>query len=324
MIVRSLLFDCVISMLARNFRLSLFALLCILMGCGSVPDQPSERAVYLDLRQIIETRERGEWLLDERELDEARPKAMLTICRVSPETVDSLDKWLDRELEAAGGPPEAQYRRGVDFDDLDEALTLDRIQALAERASADRDQCPFWLDVQPDFQGIHRPTDRFVFLAESAGVGSLQLQGDEQLLGAGGAGRLLAAVGIGHRYLVGAGGEVGGTAGLEPLRGESVSEEIETRIQLAAPVLFRIHDLTRIYDFELAATALTSPVDFDLQYGVRAQVGAGVLTVRLGDFLPYFLLTAGYEVLPWEDPAIHVLRVGTRFGVDFDPGEAGQ
>lgn len=295
------------------------ALACVCLGtaCRSLPEPASERALYIDLRQVVETRERGEWILDEKEFEEARPKAMLSVCRVSPATVDALDRWLDEQLEASGGSAAEQYRAGADRDEIGEELTLERVKTLARYADDSREQCPFWLDQDESFDGIHRPTDRFVFLAESAGVGSLIIQGDKTLLGAGGAGRLFAAWGLGHRYLFGFGGEIGGAAGLEPLTEED--DKIETRIHAAVPFMFRVHDLARFYDVELAATALASPADFDPSFGVRAQVGVGLLTVRISKFLPYFSVIAGYELLPFEDEAIHAVRVGTRFGVDLDP-----
>lgn len=286
-------------------------------ACRTLPQKSEQRALYIDLRQVVETRQRGEWLLDERELEEARPKAMQSVCRVSPATVEGLDEWLAKELDAQGGPPARQFARGADIDELDDALTLQRVRNLAAYADRTREQCPFWMSASGQFRGIHRPTDRLVFLAESAGMGALILQGDETLLGAGGAGRLLAARGFGHRWLLALGGEVGGAAGLEPLNEDD--EKIETRVHAALPVMVRVFDLARFYDVDVAATALASPSDFDPSFGVRAQVGVGILTVRISRFLPYFALVAGYEVLPFEDPAIHIVRVGTRFGVDFDP-----
>ncbi|QDG54647.1 hypothetical protein FIV42_29055 [Persicimonas caeni] len=294
------------------------ACICLGTACRSLPEPPEERALYIDLRQVVETRERGEWILDEKELEEARPKAMLSVCRVSPQTVEGLERWLDEQLSTRGGTPSKQHAEGADLGELDEEFTLERVRSLASYTNQSRDECPFWLAPDGDFDGIHRPTDRFVFLAESAGVGSLIVQGGDTLLGAGGAGRLFAAWGIGHRYLLGFGGEIGGAAGLEPLTAQD--DKIETRIHAAVPVMFRVYDLTRFYDVELAATALASPADFDPSFGVRAQVGVGLLTVRISQFLPYFSVIAGYEILPFEDEAIHAVRVGTRFGVDFDPG----
>lgn len=296
-----------------------FVCACLAGACRTVPEPVEQRALYIDLRQVVETRERGEWLLDDRELEEARPKAMQSVCRVSSTTVEGLDEWLGKELEELGGPPSRQFAQGVALGDLGEQLTLQRVRSLASYTNRTRQDCPFWMTADREFDGVHRPTDRFVLLAESAGVGSLILQGDDTLLGAGGAGRLLAAWGLGHRWLVAVGGEVGGAAGLEPLT--DTDDKIETRVHAALPVMVRVHDLARFYDIDVAATALASPSDFDPSFGVRAQVGAGILTVRISRFLPYFALIAGYEVLPFEEPAIHVFRVGTRFGVDFDPGE---
>jgi hypothetical protein len=300
----------------------LLSLICLSGACRSLPEPAEERAVYIDLRQIVETRERSEWLMDNQELEEAQPKAMQSVCRVPSETIASLERWLDDQIESQGGPPVDQFDSGAELDSLGEALTLQRVQRLARQTDAARAACPFWIDAGDDFNGVHRPTNRFVLLAESAGAGSLIMQGDQILLGAGGAGRLLAAWGLGDRYLLAFGGEVGGAAGLEPLN-NAENDEIETRIHAAVPLMFRVHDLARFYDVELAATALASPRNLEPSPGLRAQLGAGILTVRISQFLPYFSLIAGYEVLPWEDPAVHIFRLGTRFGVDFDPSAGG-
>jgi hypothetical protein len=292
--------------------------LCLSGACRSLPEPSEQRALYIDLRQVVETRERGEWLVDDTEIEEAQPKAMQSVCQVAPDIATSLSRWLDGQIQTRGGPAAEQYEAGVALTDLGEVLTLERVRELAISTDAARERCPFWLSADGDFEGVHRPTNRFVLMAESAGAGSLILQGDEILLGAGGAGRLLAARGLGHRYLLAFGGEVGGAAGLEPLS-DGEDDKIETRIHAALPLMLRVFDLARFYDVELAATALASPRDFDPSVGFRAQLGAGILTVRISQFLPYFSLIAGYEILPWEEPAVHVFRLGTRFGVDFDP-----
>ena len=47
---------------------------------------------------------------------------------------------------------------------------------------------------------------------------------------------------------------------------------------------------------------------------------AGLSEIRLASFMPYAGVWVGYEWLPAEDTrgAEHVLRAGTKFGIDWD------
>jgi hypothetical protein len=287
-------------------------------GCSALPEERSQRALYRDLRQVVETRERGEWLVEYSEIERATPMAMQSVCQVPRNQEDDLSGWLDARLSAEGGPAEQQYDNGVPLRKLREELSLERTRALLESAQSRRDQCPFYLTPSDEFDGIHQTTSRFVLLAESVGAASLSIRGTNVFTGAGGAGRLLPSWGVSHRVLVGLGVEVGGAAGFSPLSGEE-GEALETRVQAGVPLLFRFTDLSKVLDLGIAATGITSPTNPDPEIGVRATVGAGVSTVRVNKFLPYFTLMAGYQFFPWTEPQTHLVTAGTRFGFAFDP-----
>jgi hypothetical protein len=89
------------------------------------------------------------------------------------------------------------------------------------------------------------------------------------------------------------------------------------------PLVLRITNLSRILDVELAPNARWSPSDLRLPPGVRVGVAYGVSTVRVGPFMPTAMLYLRYEYLPASrdgiDPSEHLILVGTKVGVDFDP-----
>ena len=87
----------------------------------------------------------------------------------------------------------------------------------------------------------------------------------------------------------------------------------------AVPVLFRISDVSRHIDIELAY--LTLWPDGERKHGVRLGLGYGLSTPRVAGFMPYALLWVGYELFPAQDgaPTEHGFILGTRVGVDWDP-----
>lgn len=305
---------------ARSYRLllALGASILLASACRPLPSQPTARALYQDLRQVVETRERAEWLIDEDELDDATPRALQSVCQADADAERDLATWLDEQLTVEGGPAEDQYRAGVPLNNLGEALSLERTSALLERATAAQDACPFYLTPRADFAGVHQSNDRFVILAESNGVASISFRDDTVFTGAGGAGRLLPGWGFANGTIIAVGGEFGGAAGFEPLAGND-TEPIQTRVQAAVPLLLRFQNLTYNLDLEAAVTGVSTATDFDPDIGFRAAVGAGVSTLRVQRLMPYVTLTLGYQYFPWTNPATHMMQIGTRVGVDFDP-----
>jgi hypothetical protein len=304
--------------MARLFSICALISLAFAAGCSPLPKNGAERALYQDLRQVVDTRERGEWVVEYAEIERATPKALQSVCQVPEDRAAHLEGWITRQIEHEGGPAEVQFKDGVPLRKLREELSLERTRALLLSAQKKREECPFYLRPDEEFTGVHRPASRFVVLGESFGAASLSLQGNSVFTGAGGSGRLLPAWGINHRLLVGLGVEVGGTAGFQPLSGED-SEPLETRVQAGIPLLFRFTDISTIADFEVAATGVTSPTDPQPQIGFRATLGGGVTSVKINRLLPYFVLVVGYQYFPWTEPASHTVLAGTRIGFGYDP-----
>ena len=296
--------------------LSLFAL----AGCATLPAGRAESALYVDVRKAVALRESAEWIVDRLEVEGIAESVMRSACQVDAPARERLMAWLDARITEAGGPAEAAFRRDREAS-IDEALSLERVRAVVQYADAHAHECPFWLDADPHFDGVQTDARRFVLLAESFGGGGLIVSRGGVRLGGGG-GRLTFAWGLDQRLTLGIGGEIGGigTFGGEDTSG---ARALVARFTAAVPLVLRITNLSRILDLEIAPNARWSPSDLRLPPGVRVGVAYGVSTVRVGPFMPTAMLYLRYEYLPASrdgiDPSEHLILVGTKVGVDFDP-----
>ena len=305
-----------------KLRLLVAALALAAGGCATLPDAPVERALYGDLRQIVDTRERVGWIIDRTEIEAATPSALQSVCQVSAEDRRHLLDWFARRIEAEGGPAELAYSdSGEDLDAIEELLTLERMRALLthadEHAAAD---CPFWLGPDPDFAGVQMDTDRFLLLGESIGGLSIIFQTDKPALGGGGGLRLLPGYGFSDRLTIAAGIEVGG-AGFVSQPDDGGAQTVSARPTGAVPLIVRIHDDTWLFDMEVAALTQLHDGALSLPPGLRVAAGVGIGSVRIGSIMPYALGIVGYELMPeFRDLAFsQALRIGTRVGFNYDP-----
>jgi hypothetical protein len=302
----------------------LFSRLCLVLvaGCATLPDHPVERALYSDLRQIVDTRERVGWVIDSNEIDEATATALRSVCQIQEEKRLDLLDWFDDRIEQEGGSAEEIYLRdGNELDEAEEVLTLERMRALLERADdVAADECPFWLEVDPEFAGVQTDTHRFVLLAESIGGLATTIQAGSARIGASGGVRLLPAAGISDRFTLALGVEIGGAATFAEADDGS-GQEVTARPTGAIPFVFRVHDETWLFDVELAALTSYHDDALALPPGARVLAGVGIGTVRIGPLMPYILAVTAYEVLPaFRDlPTSHTIRLGTRVGINYDP-----
>jgi hypothetical protein len=291
-----------------------------LAACATLPapDTPS-RALYLDMRRLVESRQRLGWVLDRRELEEAAPTALLSVCRVSPDVREETLGWIGGRLLAEGGSAREVYARaGDDLSAAHEALTLERTLALLTHVASTADaDCPFWLT--PDdaaFRGVHTSRDRFALILESRGQAGLYALGDRVAFGGGGGGRLMPAWGVSDRFTWALGIELGGSG----LIATGETQELDAIITTAAPMLFRWYDLSRVYDLEVAAVAFFTTDDVSLLPGGRVSFATGLATPRVGSFMPVGVLQLSYELHPARGvfPMAHVVSVGTRVGFEVD------
>jgi hypothetical protein len=305
-----------------KLRLLLLASVALSAGCGPAPHRPAQRALYNDLRAVVETRERIDWVIDRAELNDAAPRALRSVCRATSADRVALRGWLQAQRNAQGGTAEAVWRaNGQDLDAVSELLTLERVSALLDIADARSAQdCPFWVVPDPAFAGVQGNTRRFVLMLES--MGSLQVlsaDGDTSIGGTGIA-RILPGVGLNDRLTLVSGIEAG-VASTFP-KGEGGQRGVKPAFATGIPVLLRIHEDTWRFDTEVAAVARAPEEDFgDLRWGVRVAQAAGVATLRVAGIMPYAMAWVGYEHYPEHGGGtrLHVMRFGTRVGVNWDP-----
>ena len=225
-------------------RRLLFPLL--LCGCATLPEHPVERALYSDLDTLVSTRQRIAWVADRFEVENLASAAMRSTCAVAPERRRALRTWLDGRVAEEGGSGEAVWRAaGEDLRAARTILTLERVRALLdytdEHAAAD---CPFWLEPDTGFSGVHAATGRFVLMAESMGSAQLVLRSEDFNLGGHGLLRILPAVGLSDRFTIASGIEAGGSS--------TFPRDGDTRSLAAAwvgglPLLFRVVALGRTH-----------------------------------------------------------------------------
>ena len=151
--------------------------------------------------------------------------------------------------------------------------------------------------------------------AEGVGAGSLRVTDGTTGFGGGGGGGLLLAYGT-RRLTVGLGIEIGadGTLPETPDGGRS----FEAVFASAVPLLLRFTDVSRVFDIELSYRTLFAD---QVRHGARINIGYGVTTPRVSDFMPYGLLWIGYEIFPGNGGATteHAFLLGTRVGLNWDP-----
>jgi hypothetical protein len=290
-------------------------------GCATWPQNPVERALYIDLTKAVQLSNDTGWVVDRVQIENNAEAAMRSACQVEPERRRTLAAWIDQRIRARGGSAELVYRKhGKDLGAASEILELERVRALLQFAEAQAEaDCPFWLDANPDFRGVQSDDARIVLLADTLGYGSLVLERHNSALGGGGGGRLLVGYGLSPEWMLALGGEVGGSGNF--VRNEMGSRSIETTFSAAIPVLLRYARYSRLIDLEVAPAVRFDPDTDILPPGVRTSVAVGFSTMRAATFMPYAMLWLAYEYHPADDrgPEDHSFHIGTRVGVDWDP-----
>lgn len=292
------------------------ALAAVLTGCITYPGPAAQRALYLDLRKIVETNEDSGWIADRARLRANLEPALQSLCRVDVADAHALDAWLSAQLRLQGGSALEVYRsHGRRLHAAAEALSLERSLSLLRYAESERAQCPFWLEPDVGFAGQDGDAARFVILAESTGFASLVLA------------RWIPAIGGGGRVLLGRGfgPQLTAAMGVEAFAsGAFISSDdhgFDATGSLAAPVLVRWARLSRLIDLDLAPVMRFGSRHRAWPPGVRVELAAGISALRGATFMNYAMLYVGYEVHMKDRRAAadHTLMIGTRFGTDWSP-----
>lgn len=290
------------------------ALLC---ACGPLPQDGPQRGLYVDLRTQVENQEQTDWLPDQHQVEKMAGRALRSACQVRPGDRTALLEWLDARIIAEGGPPEAAWERaGRDLDAIDDLMTLHRVRILLEHIDEQTDDCPFWLEVDEDFAGIETDTGRLVITAESLGALQLFFGGDTEFAGGSGGGRLLFGGGLTDRFSLSAGAEAGVSSTFP--KDDEGRRSVKAAVTAATPLILRVKDGTWRYDTEAALTGRIADQDLDqLEMGMRVGQTIGLVAPRIAGLMPFAGIWISHEWLPGLD--LHILRVGSRVGVELDP-----
>jgi hypothetical protein len=308
---------------ARRVAIALLCTGCVGTGCATLPDDPVERALYADLRQIVDTEERVGWIIDKYEVQQVAPTALQSVCQVSQQRRFGLLDWLGDRIEAEGGPAEDAYaQNGHDLDELAELLTLERMRLVLQYTDEHaEEECPFWYSPDPEFAGVQTDTNRFVGIAESMGGLMVIMRSDGASLGGGGGLRLLPGFGFSDRVTMFLGIEVGGSGAVSQDSEDEGGQSFSARPVGGVPLLLRLHDDTWVYDFEVTPLAQYYQEEVSMPPGFRAAFGVGIGSVRIGSIMPFGVGFLAYEFMPsfLDLPASHSIRIGTRVGLNYDP-----
>lgn len=299
-------------------RSPLLLLLPVVAACATLPTERPVRGLFVDLRKAVAFQASNDWIIDRLEIDDAIQGVMRSVCSTPPHRRAELVRWLEDRIEEEGGPSDLLFELEGDTRRVDRIQGLERTLLLLDEAERYTDECPYWLEHDEDFAGLESDEGRFAILGETSGGGSLIVTpGGDVNFGGGGGGRLLPGGGIARRLSIFAGLELGG-AGFLPENTDG-TRTFSLAFAGAVPLLFRIQDITRIYDIELALTGRY--VDESIRYGARVAVAGGLNTPRVLGLMPYAVLQLVFEVHPPTEgyEMEYVARVGTRVGFDWAP-----
>lgn len=290
-------------------------------GCATLPTQPAERALYIDARKALRAESRLGWTVDRVEVAEASVQTEPSACRVNPARRAALRAWVDGQITAAGGSAAEQFANGRARAELGDVIELERTRDLLAQLEAHLPaDCPFWVKPSDDFEGLHSVSDRWVLIAESVGGGSLSFSHGNVEAGGGGAARVFAGYGVGTGLELALGVEAGGDAVLQKQPDAQGTLQANGAFRFGVPAFLRVVDLEWVYDLELAAISrLTNGALRPL--GARVALAGGVSGLRRIGLMPALSLWLAYEIFPAQDghAAEHVIRLGTKVGIDWDP-----
>jgi hypothetical protein len=308
--------------ISRAYKLALGLMLaCSTAACATLPVEPTERALYIDARKALRGEARLGWTVDRVELAEAAAQTEPSACHVLPARRAALRAWVDRRIVEEGGPAAQQFARGRSKRELKEAIELERTRALLELAERHlAEDCPFWITPRAEFNGLHAVSDRWLLIAESVGGGSLSFSRGHVEAGGGGGARVFAGYGLGSHLELALGFEAGGDALLQKQQDKDGTLAANGAFRFGVPAFLRVIDLDWIYDLELAAMSRLTNGELR-PMGARVALAAGVSGLRRLGLMPALSLWLAYEIFPAQDgrAAEHVIRVGTKVGIDWSP-----
>lgn len=299
--------------------LSLVAGTCAFSTLVRAEQSAATEALLEDLERIIAA-ESSSWFLDAQKHTEILPDVLDSVCRVGPETRQAALGVLEQRLRRAGTPEILYERDGERSSAVDRALEvqrqLDALTVASERAALD---CPFWVEVDPEFSGRQTNRDKLTLNLETGGILQLRQTEGRWTYGGGGYGRFLLGQGFGGHLTLLGGAELGGGAMLRP---GTRPTEFLVNFFPALPVVFRVREVSWHYEIEAAAVGLFQAEDISLSYGARIGAGIGLSALRVRNLIPWAGLAIAYEQYfpSGGRERAHFIRGGLRVGFPWDPG----
>jgi len=284
----------------------------------AAPDAASVDALLFDLSRIVSAEENSGWLIDAEALDEVHGDVMASVCRTAPAVRAAALAHTEREAAKRGDPRALYARSGELTSEVEAALRASREYEALRRAVVDAPrECPFWVQVDPQFRGLQSTRDRFILNFDTGGTVQLRQTQGTWTIGVGGFARALAGYTFTRVSLL-SGIEMGGGALVEP---KTQPTQFAVNYLPALPVIVRTHYQDWNFDLEGAPVALFQAGNSQWSYGVRAGATLGFSSLRLRGVLPWVGLAVAteYHFANSARPEAWYLRGGFRVGGVWDP-----
>lgn len=294
-----------------------------MVGCArTLPPDRSASSLYRDLERNVTVEAAKGWSIDRLEIEHLLGGALDSVCRVDPLARRALGEWLDEQMRARGGSPEAAWRaRGKKLARVRALLTMHRVRLLLERAEeVAANDCPFWLEPEEPFRGRQISDDRWTITVGGGGKGMVVHQADRTDFSAGGAGRLLVGRTFGTRSALYTGLEIGATASF-PKDEFGNRGDLQLGLDVVAPLVYR-HTLTNAY-LETAVGWLGRTTEQDLarvDHGVHVGLSLGGRALRTRFFFPGAAVSLSWEraFARDDDDDLTTIKLGARVAFDID------
>ncbi len=270
-----------------------------------------------DTERVVSAFEDEGWFVDRHAFEQIEPILLESLCRATPDARAAALRVLQHRARL--DPRELYIHAGREkTSEVKEALAQQRqwlaLKRTNERASVD---CPFWVELQPEFTSRQTEQENWVVHLEGGGTIHLRRQYGEWDVGGGGNGRLLLGRGMGPKWSLLGGIAVGG--------GPTVSAAGDGQVVVhyipSASFAVRYRNVGWLYELELAPAALFDSESFRLSWGGRVGVTIGVGVLRTLDFLPWagVAITAEHFEAGGGRPVTQYINAGLRFGFRWLP-----
>ncbi len=300
-------------------RLSHVALLLLLApfaasaACLSVPAGRAERGLYVDLRRGVGERESGGWGLERLAVEQVASTTIDSACGAGPEVRAHVARWLDGEIERAGGVPSTGARLLPH-----KRLRVARARAVLRWWEENPGECASFGPPDPHFRGVESDSGRVVLIAQIVlGLAGFLREG-HFTTGPGLGYQLIPAYGFTPRVTVGLGVELGALTEFraDPAAGDRV---LAGQFLIGVPLLVRFLDGATVVDLEAAVSTRLDGLEPLWPPGFRFAFGYGSAGMRVNSLMSTLVFWGGYEYQPSHEgfSAEHIFRAGTRFGFDL-------